>query len=73
MKIDDHQHISELLRPLQRGELDAPTRRAVLEHLSGCPPCRLEAGAIEALAAEVDPLTAGERAEVRAAVLSATI
>jgi hypothetical protein len=64
-------HISELLGPYVRGELDEGRAREVEEHLPTCGECRAELDAVEALQkAEPDPLTEIQRASIRRALPS---
>ncbi|MGH2790326.1 MAG: anti-sigma factor family protein [Actinomycetota bacterium] len=68
-----HERTSELLSDYVAGELSSEDRSLVDDHLAGCADCAAERDALVALAApEVEPLSAGERGELRAAVLDAT-
>lgn len=65
----DHDRCSELLAAYARGELDAPLRAALEEHLAGCAGCRAEAAAVRALLAPAGrPLSELERARLHAAI-----
>jgi len=65
-----HERCSELLGNYVTGELSSDERSLVDDHLAGCADCAAERDALLALAAaEVEPLTEGERAELRASVL----
>lgn len=67
-----HERCSELLGDYVAGELSSGERSLVDDHLAGCAECAAECDALMALATpEVQPLTDGEREELRAAVLGA--
>ncbi len=67
-----HERCSELLGDYVAGELGSQERSLVDDHLAGCADCAAERDALVALAAtEFQPLTEGERAELRAAVMGA--
>jgi anti-sigma factor RsiW len=67
-----HERCSELLGDYVAGELSSRERSLVDDHLAGCAECAAERDALMALATpEVQPLTDGEREELRAAVLGA--
>ncbi|MGH2826270.1 MAG: zf-HC2 domain-containing protein [Actinomycetota bacterium] len=67
-----HERCSELLGDFVAGELSSRERSLVDDHLAGCVECAAELDALLALAApEVQPLTEGERAKLRAAVMGA--
>jgi Putative zinc-finger len=64
-----HEQASELLGPLQRGELDQARARELERHLAECEECRAEAAGLRALlAADHEPLSDEERRALRAAV-----
>lgn len=67
-----HERCSELLGDYVTGKLGSQERSLVDDHLAGCADCAAEREALVALIApEVQPLTEGERAELRAAVMGA--
>ena len=68
-----HERTSELLSDYVAGELSSEDRSLVDDHLAGCADCAAERDALVALkASAVQPLTAAERAQLRAGVLAAT-
>lgn len=67
-----HERCSELLADYVTGKLSSDERSLVDDHLTDCADCAAERDALIALTApEVEPLTDGERAELRASVLAA--
>ena len=67
-----HERCSELLDDYVTGELSSDERSLVDDHLTDCADCAAERDVLIALTApEVEPLTDGERAELRASVLAA--
>jgi hypothetical protein len=64
----DHDRCSELLPPFLAGELEHRQAIAMERHLQGCPDCRRERSALQALATAGPPLTSSERSELHAAI-----
>lgn len=63
-----HEEVSEVLSDYARGDLDATTKTAVDEHLSGCSKCASELRAVSVLHLEQAPLSDIERSRLHRAV-----
>lgn len=59
-----HEHPTELLGPLLRGEIDAERARQIEDHVATCTDCAAEKRALEALHGPLPPLTDIDRARL---------